>query len=76
MKYLLVALVTVCLVAAGTAAPMDSKTTTTTSTTAAPEGCLFKGIEYKAGETYQADCNTCHCVGNNLAMCTLMLCGP
>ena len=40
------------------------------------KGCVYAGVEYAAGETYKADCNTCHCVGNNLAMCTLMACLP
>ncbi|KAK7116217.1 hypothetical protein V1264_001937 [Littorina saxatilis] len=38
------------------------------------EGCLYKGVEYPAGSTYKQDCNTCHCSGNNLGVCTLMAC--
>ncbi|KAK7473569.1 hypothetical protein BaRGS_00035172 [Batillaria attramentaria] len=39
--------------------------------TPVPEGCVYGGVEYPAGTSFQADCNTCHCAGQNLAMCTL-----
>ncbi|KAK7483993.1 hypothetical protein BaRGS_00024728 [Batillaria attramentaria] len=55
------------LVAVAVAAP---------TTTQEPEGCIYNGVEYAAGSSYKADCNTCHCAGNNLAMCTLMACLP
>ncbi|XP_076443225.1 uncharacterized protein LOC143281858 [Babylonia areolata] len=42
--------------------------------TDSPEGCLYQGVEYRPGETYMNDCNTCHCVGKNVAACTLMAC--
>ena len=49
---------------------------TPSHTTDPPAGCVFGGVEYAAGETYKADCNTCRCAGHNLAMCTLMACLP
>lgn len=40
------------------------------------KGCVYAGVEYAAGETFKADCNTCLCLGNNLAICTLIVCQP
>ena len=40
------------------------------------KGCVYAGVEYAAGETFKADCNTCLCLGNNLAICTLIACLP
>ncbi|KAK7489280.1 hypothetical protein BaRGS_00019532 [Batillaria attramentaria] len=39
-------------------------------------GCYDRGQWYAANETYKPDCNTCHCAGNNISICTKMFCIP
>ncbi len=35
--------------------------------------CEFEGKEYKEGESFQNDCNSCSCANGQIA-CTLMAC--
>ena len=36
--------------------------------------CTYDGKTYTAGETFKSDCNTCTCMADGTAACTLMGC--
>ncbi|XP_071796990.1 uncharacterized protein [Asterias amurensis] len=40
------------------------------------DGCINRDVEYHRGDQFFEDCNSCTCIGNNIAGCTRKLCLP